>query len=53
MSVREGVEWSDGMPFTAHDIAFTLNMLLNGTADLRWAVDVQEWVQVGPRRWTT
>ena len=44
MSVRDGVEWSDGMPFTAHDIAFTLNMLLNGGADLRWAVDVQEWV---------
>ena len=45
ISVRDGVEWSDGTPFTAHDIEFTLNMLLNGTADLRWAVDVQEWVQ--------
>ena len=44
MSVRDGIEWSDGMPFTANDIAFTLNMLREGTADMRWVVDVQEWV---------
>jgi peptide/nickel transport system substrate-binding protein len=27
VNIREGVEWSDGTPFTARDVAFTLNML--------------------------
>ena len=27
ITIREGVEWSDGTPFTANDVAFTLNML--------------------------
>jgi peptide/nickel transport system substrate-binding protein len=27
ITLREGVEWSDGTPFTANDVAFTLNML--------------------------
>lgn len=27
INIREGVEWSDGTPFTAGDVAFTLNML--------------------------
>ena len=44
LNVRDGVEWSDGMPFTASDIAFTLNTLKDGTADMRWVVDIQEWV---------
>ncbi len=26
VNIRDGVEWSDGTPFTAHDVAFTLNM---------------------------
>ena len=27
VNIRPGVEWSDGTPFTAADVAFTLNML--------------------------
>ena len=27
LNIREGTEWSDGTPFTAGDVAFTLNML--------------------------
>jgi len=27
INIRDGVEWSDGTPFTAKDVAFTLNML--------------------------
>lgn len=26
INIREGVSWSDGTPFTANDVAFTLNM---------------------------
>ncbi len=27
ISIREGAEWSDGTPFTANDVAFTIDML--------------------------
>ncbi len=43
MKVREGVEWSDGMPFTSTDIAFTLNMLREATSDVRRADEAAEW----------
>jgi peptide/nickel transport system substrate-binding protein len=33
--IREGVEWSDGVPFTAEDVAFTLNMLKQYAPKLR------------------
>lgn len=29
MHIRDGVKWSDGQPLTAHDIAWTYNMLLD------------------------
>lgn len=29
LKIRKGVEWSDGQPFTAGDIAFTFNLLKN------------------------
>lgn len=28
INLRDGVEWSDGTPFTANDVVFTLNMLI-------------------------
>src|SRR5690242_2149910 len=28
VTIRNGVTWSDGQPFTANDVAFTLNMLI-------------------------
>ncbi|MBN1934726.1 MAG: ABC transporter substrate-binding protein [Anaerolineae bacterium] len=33
--LRKGVEWSDGTPFTANDIAFTYNSLIAKAPDLR------------------
>ncbi len=28
--IQEGVKWTDGVPLTAHDIAYTLNRILDG-----------------------
>ncbi|MBX3012059.1 MAG: twin-arginine translocation signal domain-containing protein [Caldilineaceae bacterium] len=50
IKIRSGVEWSDGAPFTANDVAFTLNMLMeNGNdpnaAKIRNSTEVGKWVQ--------
>jgi len=29
IDIREGIYWSDGMPLTARDVAFTFNMVMN------------------------
>jgi peptide/nickel transport system substrate-binding protein len=43
--VREGIEWSDGEPFSAEDVAFTINSLNELGATVRWGVDVQQVVE--------
>jgi peptide/nickel transport system substrate-binding protein len=43
ITIREGVTWSDGEPFTAGDVAFTLNMLKEHP-DLVTAAAVETWV---------
>ena len=46
--IRKGVEWSDGRPWTAHDLVFTLDMLrrnapfLAGSTDIAATVDELE-----------
>jgi peptide/nickel transport system substrate-binding protein len=48
IKVRPGVEWSDGHPFTARDVAYTYNMLIEngkGAKTLRKAVDVANRVK--------
>lgn len=45
VSIREGVEWSDGTPFTAKDVAFTLNMLMTQAPKLRNSAEVKQWVK--------
>ena len=45
VSIRAGVEWSDGMPWTAHDLVFTLNMLKENAPDLLFSTDMQTWVK--------
>jgi peptide/nickel transport system substrate-binding protein len=48
VKIRKGAAWSDGQPFTARDVAFTYNMLIeNGQTkkNLRRAVDVARRVK--------
>ena len=44
VTLREGVEWSDGTPFTSEDVKFTVE-LLRDSADLTFAADMKEWVK--------
>jgi len=44
INIREGVEWSDGEPFTANDVVFTINMLKENAPELGWSVEVDNWV---------
>ncbi|MEZ4661533.1 MAG: ABC transporter substrate-binding protein [Caldilineaceae bacterium] len=44
VKIREGAEWSDGHPFTANDVAFTLNMLIEHAPLLRNSTEVKEWI---------
>ena len=34
VKIREGAEWSDGTPFTAHDVKFTVDMVRDNAPDL-------------------
>jgi peptide/nickel transport system substrate-binding protein len=42
--IREGVEWSDGHPWTAHDLVFTINMLRTNAPELGFSTDMEAWV---------
>lgn len=45
ITTRAGINWSDGRPFGAEDVAFTLNSLRDLGPKVRWGVDVQQFVQ--------
>ncbi len=45
VSIRKGVEWSDGQPWTAHDLVFTINMLKDNAPMLAFSTDMQTWVK--------
>jgi len=45
IKIRPGVEWSDGVPFTARDVAYTLNMLKDNAPTLRYSTDMEKWVK--------
>jgi len=45
IKIRKGVEWSDGHPFTAKDVAFTINMVKDHAPKLRNSAEFAEWVK--------
>ena len=42
IKTRSGITWSDGTPFSAEDVAFTLNSLRDLGPKVKWGVDVQQ-----------
>ena len=44
IKIRDGVQWSDGMPWTARDLVFTINMLKAHAPELLLSTDMQTWV---------
>ena len=45
IKIRPGVEWSDGAPWTAHDLVFTINMLKSNAPELTFSTDMEAWVK--------
>jgi len=42
IKTRSGIKWSDGVPFSAEDVAYTLNTLREYGPKVKWGVDVQQ-----------
>lgn len=45
LTLKEGITWSDGEPYNADDIVFTIQLLLDGPLELANAAAMQEWVE--------
>jgi peptide/nickel transport system substrate-binding protein len=45
IKIRDGVKWSDGMPWTAADVVFTINMLKANAPELILSTDMKTWVK--------
>jgi peptide/nickel transport system substrate-binding protein len=45
VKLRRGVKWSDGAPFTARDVVFTLDMLKKSAPTLVLSSAIAEWVK--------
>ena len=45
IKVRDGAAWSDGTPFTANDISFTIDMLIANAPELRNSSELAAWVE--------
>lgn len=45
LKLRPGVMWSDGVPFTADDVVFSIQMLISHAPDLIDSANMKEWVQ--------
>jgi peptide/nickel transport system substrate-binding protein len=45
LKMHQGVTWSDGQPFNADDIVFTINMLIQNAPQLNNSAAMKEWVK--------
>jgi peptide/nickel transport system substrate-binding protein len=45
IEIRPGVEWSDGEPWTARDLVFTIDMLRSNYPHLLFSTDMDAWVE--------
>jgi peptide/nickel transport system substrate-binding protein len=45
IGIRPDATWSDGEPWTAHDLVFTINMLKANAPELSFSVDMDTWVE--------
>ena len=45
IKTQSGISWSDGQPFSAEDVAYTLNTLRDLGPKVRWGVDAQQAVE--------
>jgi peptide/nickel transport system substrate-binding protein len=43
--IRPGVSWSDGHPWTAHDLVYTIEMLKAHAPELTFSTDMRTWVR--------
>ncbi len=44
IKIRPNITWSDGQPFTAEDVAYTLTSLQQLGSKVQWGSDVQQYV---------
>ncbi len=42
IKTRSGIKWSDGVPFSAEDVAYTMNSLRDLGPKVKWGVDVNQ-----------
>jgi peptide/nickel transport system substrate-binding protein len=42
IKTRQGIKWSDGTPFSAEDVAFTMNSLRDLGPKVKWGIDVNQ-----------
>ena len=42
IKTRSGINWSDGVPFSAEDVAYTLNTLRDYGPKAKWGVDIAQ-----------
>jgi peptide/nickel transport system substrate-binding protein len=44
IKLRDGISWSDGTPFTADDVAYSINTANEYGPDVKWGVNIQTFV---------